>query len=448
MQPWDEDYVDDGDLRPQDDVLLDRFLAQGDRASIEGTGRPFFSGREAEVNAFRESARALAIGEKANATIIVEGPPGCGKSALLDQLAADVNNYPEHNGRTWIAVPINGAIAMSPSAIMAAVDRAIVARLASMATADERALGRLSKLLHIQDPKSALDAAKAISDRGIAAFGFRIGKKDNQPPRHMEDLVDLRGRQWDEWSIVLMIDEAQQISADSPGSHPGTLSSIHQGLVQLPLIFCAFGLLGTTAALWEAGVSRLTRKRRIGLLGLQDKHVGLAVQRAFRQYDVRNSEQLARAIVKRSNGWPQHLAVYLIAALNEAKPQIKALGFVDASTLDLEAILVEGDAMRKSYYRGRLASLAADDPRFREYAEGMAKQLRQAGRPLSASEIMRHAVEGHGASEAQAKAFLESARNCGLVATDQDLAYFSPIPSFLTHLAGPDSSSEATKAER
>ena len=95
----------------------------------------------------------MAIGERANATIIVEGPPGCGKSALLDQFSADVNSYPEHNGRTWIAVPINGAIAMSPSAIMAAVDRAIVTRLAGTATADEGALGRLSKLLHIQDPQ-------------------------------------------------------------------------------------------------------------------------------------------------------------------------------------------------------------------------------------------------------------------------------------------------------
>ena len=95
-------------------------------------------------------------------------------------------------------MPINGAIAMSPSAIMAAVDRAIVTRLASPATADEAALRRFSKFLHIQDPKSALAAAQAISVRGVAAFGFRIGKKDKQPPRRMEDLVDLRGRQWDE----------------------------------------------------------------------------------------------------------------------------------------------------------------------------------------------------------------------------------------------------------
>lgn len=245
-----------------------------------------------------------------------------------------------------------------------------------------------------------------------------------------------------------MIDEAQHISADSPDSHPGSLSSIHQGLVQLPLIFCAFGLRGTTAALKGVGVSRLTRKHRIGLLGLQDKHVGMAVQRAFRQYDVRNAEPRARAIVKRSCGWPQHLAVYLGAALEEATPHIKARGFADASKLGLKAILSEGDEMRKSYYGDRLESLAANDPRFREYAGGLAKQLQQAERPLSASEIMRHTVDGHGASETAAKAFLESARNCGLVATDQDLGYFSPIPSFLTHLAGADSSTEAAQAER
>ena len=78
MRPWDENYVDDGGLRPQDDVSLERFLAQGDRTSLKGVGRrqgdrtslkgvgtPFFSGREAEVNTFRGAARALAIGESA-----------------------------------------------------------------------------------------------------------------------------------------------------------------------------------------------------------------------------------------------------------------------------------------------------------------------------------------------------------------------------------------------
>ncbi len=435
MQPWDEDYVDDGGHRPQDDVPLDYFLAQGDRASIKGTGSPFFSGREAEINAFRESTRSLAIGEGANATIIVEGPPGSGKSALLDQFAADVNNYPEHHGRTWIAVPINGAIAMSPRAIMAAVDRAIATRLASTATTDKRALDRLSKLLHIPEAEAALAAAKAISDRGVAAFGFRIGKKDNQSPRHMEDLVDLRGRQWAEWNIVLMFDEAQHISADSVDSHPGTLSSIHQGLVQLPLIFCAFGLQGTAAALKRAGVSRLTRKRRIGILGLQEEQVGMAVKRAFRQYDVRNSEQLAHAIVERSDGWPQHLAVYLEAALDQAKPQIKARNFADGSKLDVKAILSEGDEMRKSYYGDRLESLAAVNPSFAKYAEGLANQLRQARHPLLADDIMRQVIKDHGVTESIADEFLVAATGCGLVATDQDQRYFSPIPSFVTHLS-------------
>ena len=448
MQPWDETYVDDGELRPQDDVPLERFLAQSDRAALKGTGTPFFSGRDAYVNTFRGAARALAIGEKPNATVIVEGPPGCGKSALLEQFSADVGNYPEHDGRTWIAVPINGAIAMSPRGIMGAVDRAIVTRLANTATGDEGALGRLSKLLQIGDPNSALDAAKAISDRGIAAFGFSIGKKDKQPPRHMEDLVDLRGKQWNEWNIVLMIDEAQHISADGTDSHAGTLSSIHQGLVQIPIMFCAFGLQGTVAALKSVGVSRPACERDVYPLGLADEHVDMAVQRAFRQYDVRDGGELAHTIVKRTGGWPQHLAVYLRAALDKAKPQIKAREPVDASTLDMKDILSEGDRRRESYYRSRIESLAAEEPVFMDYAEGLARSLRRAKQPLSASEMLRLVIDEHGASEHDANRFLKGARQCGLVATDQNRRYFSPIPSFLTYLAGSSRPPEPPRPKR
>ncbi len=65
-----------------------------DRAPLTGAGSPFFSGREVEINQFRESAGQLAKGFRANNTLVFEGPPGCGKTALLDQITADVNAYP------------------------------------------------------------------------------------------------------------------------------------------------------------------------------------------------------------------------------------------------------------------------------------------------------------------------------------------------------------------
>ena len=89
----DEKYRDDGKLRDQDKVDLDRYLSMRDRAPATGRGVPFFSGREREVGVFRGMVNDLSRGLAANASIVVEGPPGAGKSALM---------WPIHGG---IAVP-------------------------------------------------------------------------------------------------------------------------------------------------------------------------------------------------------------------------------------------------------------------------------------------------------------------------------------------------------
>jgi len=81
----DEDYRDDGRLREQDRVFVADFLADEDRARITGRGVPFFSGRESELGVFRRVVNALSRDRRGNTTIVVEGPPGVGKSALMCQ---------------------------------------------------------------------------------------------------------------------------------------------------------------------------------------------------------------------------------------------------------------------------------------------------------------------------------------------------------------------------
>ena len=78
----DATYQDHGNLRGQDSIGAERYLLLKDRAPMTGRGVPFFSGREAEISAFREMANGLSLGDGANATIVVEGPPGAGKSAF------------------------------------------------------------------------------------------------------------------------------------------------------------------------------------------------------------------------------------------------------------------------------------------------------------------------------------------------------------------------------
>ena len=101
--------------------------------------------------------------------------------------------------------------------------------------------------------------------------------------------------------------------------------------------------------------------------------------------------------------------------------------------------------MRKGYYQDRLESLAAVNPSFTKYAGGMANQLRQAKQPLFADDITRQVIKDHGVTEFVADDFLMSAKSCGLVATDKSQRYFSPIPSFLTHLAEPGRQSRGSE---
>ena len=108
------------------------FLAVRERAQFTGRGQPFFSGREREINAFREVANALLLGHRGNAMLIIEGPPGAGKSALLAQFQEEMRSLPPtaSGARRWLPVTLDGALAMSPPEIMAAVDEAMAHRLA------------------------------------------------------------------------------------------------------------------------------------------------------------------------------------------------------------------------------------------------------------------------------------------------------------------------------
>ena len=442
MAIWDEEYVDRGDLREQDRVPLADFLAFKDRAQITGRGVPFFSGRETEVGAFRQAASALARGHRGNATIVVEGPPGAGKSAALSQFAEEMRSYPPAGGtRRWLPVPMDGALTMSPRAIMGAVDEAVAAHLARdlVEAKDQDAASSTDQLAALFGQRAWDNArlvAQGILDRGFSAMGFTIGGKATPPPETVLDLPALRGQHWADWQIVLLIDEAQGISANVPGAVPGTLSSIHQGLISLPLSFCAFGLPGAWDALAEVGISRGSAGYDLPLAGLDDRAAHMAVERCFAQYDVTHGGDWGAAILERSACWPQHLAVYLNAALTVLKRRAaspEAMG--DARRSPLDEALALGDAGRKAYYRRRLQSLTRTNPLFQDYARDLAEALQSGARPL-ASELAHRIMRRHGAPIETASAFLKRAQHSGLLAIDDDDRSFAPIPSFVHHVMG------------
>ncbi len=95
--------------------------------------------------------------------------------------------------------------------------------------------------------------------------------------------------------------------------------------------------------------------RAIHLRGLDDRAAGQTVERCFKAFGVRDGGAWREAILARAANWPQHLAVYLNAAirqLREASPER-----MDAAGADLEAAMREGDRARAKYYEQRLARL-------------------------------------------------------------------------------------------
>ena len=253
----------------------------------------------------------------------------------------------------------------------------------------------------------------------------------------MSKLALLRADEWAGWSIVLLIDEAQQIDPLRPHSSGSTLSAIHQGLVNLPVIFCAFGLPETIQALRKVGVSRPSSKRKFKLTGLDDNETQMAVNRAFCQFDLRQSGQLKEQIAEQSNGWPQHLVVYVDAALSAAKSQIERHGFADASTMDVQAVLQAGAQDRKAYYQDRIDAMKRTDLTFEGHAKLLAQHLLGTNGAIGTDDAIRLLTKGRDISIGEAKLFLLEAQHCGLLAVDGDGNLISPIPSFLAHLAGP-----------
>ena len=417
------------------------FLADGDRAQITGRGLPFFSGRESELGIFRRVANALSRDRRGNATIVVEGPPGVGKSALMCQFMEEMRSLPPAGagGRRWLPVPLSAGDAESPPDIADAIDAAIVSRLAAdllaSASAEAGLLERLGDYWGKLDPAGAKAKAREFLDRGGSVLGFSLGASREGPPRSIAQAAARRPA-WQSWQIVLMIDEAQGIRPGAPNAGGGTLSALHQGIVRAPVSFCAFGLPGTLLALGDVGVSRLADGRIIHLRGLDDRAAGQTVDRCFNAFGVRGGSAWREAILARAANWPQHLAVYLNAAVRHLREASSER--MDAEGADLGAAMREGDKARANYYRQRIARLTRRNIEFGNLARRLTPLFEGRESRLPAADLKKSIrAVSPGLSDADITRFVRDAEHSGfLVLADDEYAYSMPIPSFARYLLG------------
>ncbi|MCY4342389.1 MAG: ATP-binding protein [Gammaproteobacteria bacterium] len=437
-------YVDVGALREQDRVDLEDFLSAMDRAELNGRGVPFFSGRETEVTAFRGIVNRLSRGRQSNATIVVEGPPGAGKSALLAQFQEEIHGLPptESGQREWLPVFLPANFAEAPKEIARAIDRAISLRLADriLRSPSQPAPSLIARFQAAMGQKAGIrnvrEAARQLTARGGNAFGISVGPSPHAPITSLGDAVARRAEDWGEWQIVLLIDEAQQISDQRLGDVSGTLSAIHQGGVPAPISFCAFGLPGTWAALEAVNVSRSLGGADLRLSALDESTTRKAVNRCFEAFEVRNGQSWQQAVVERSANWPQHLAAYLVSAISQIRRQSASERCLDARSASLVAAMARGDEGRNGYYARRLERLTRGNGHFQAYAETAVSLFRERGGELSWQEIKSALRQSDGSiSNDEVNRFTAMAERSGLMRRDPSApTYQMPIPSFAGYL--------------
>ena len=184
------------------------------------------------LQVFREMLGDIERGFLADATYVIEGPPGAGKAALMVQFVSELTTRPPTNeGRAWLPVVVHSSITSSAPALGREIDRAIACH------------------------------------QGFTDTGVSIGPDRDGPNATIAAVAEDRHGAWDAYQTVLFVVEGQDIPAPPKASAGGSrlLSVIHEGRAEAPLSLCVFGRPGVWQALNRVGITRTVAERHVCL---------------------------------------------------------------------------------------------------------------------------------------------------------------------------------------
>ena len=323
---------------------LERLAEIGDRAAPV-----VFAGRAAEFALLESAVRGVQRGENGR-TVVVQGVPGVGKTALRDEFAARLLAHDANDGKAVIPVQLNASsLGFKPGAIVEQIDRAFRA----LASSDwwQRAMGRAAAGAHFLG--NALFAAATRKDIGDFTAASRAPDSLGVV---LDDYVSQRlGRRGS--TIVLLVDEAQNLQDTSTvRTH---LEELHNdGAGETPMMLACFGLGNTVDRLAELGLSRLARGhvRSIGVLSNEEARQAVVgtLEDVLAGHTFKGRERskwisdAANVILEDSGNFPHHLTNGC-----SALAQAVLLDGIDAAP-PVNGVRERARGYRQEYYEARL----------------------------------------------------------------------------------------------
>ncbi len=320
------------------------WLNQSDRADMRR--EPFFCGRDAEYEVFRNAANNINSGLIDGNTMIFQGAPGAGKSALMLECMEAVRQHSAPQ-EPWVAAAVESSDLRSPRSVMSA--------LIDAADAETRRLSALgsdvSKMKHLMNFGKRL--YDELSQRGFSLAGVSIGG-ESQIEHNTEispaELFRNAAALLEDFRFVVFVDEAQNTPASEMTK--AIVNCLHRASNGIHLAAVFFGLSDTEEVLGECGLSRLGRGRVVNLEPLSLVDAAGSFRRMLDTYYTGSEQEKntwSAALAELSQGWPQHIS----GIANTAGHVIHANGGQLKSSL-LETALEKGTEAKNDYYDHRL----------------------------------------------------------------------------------------------
>ena len=371
---------------------------------------PFFGGRAEEIglveralSRIRERAREGHWRPSGGETILFQGAPGAGKSALLHHL---VSLWYPSGGDTVLS---RGAPDTRKNALLgrllrrwrgAGRDTPVVVDTEASHYADERTLA-----LHVAEAFSPELAAKFrrsvtthSSTRKSLSGGFAgVAKGDaaTETGQHVaaapaEPSLDAikealsKSRQ----HVVLILDEAQDLEGFDANSVRPVISKLHKGSHGGPILPVFAGLAHSDAVLQGCGISRFSIGHDRTLEALSFDEAVEIVELMFTECGVRGDQGIMRlwahALADESSGWPQHLHVAM-RALAAQLLSASVPGQLEAVDSDFGVAVLRAFALaRDEYYERRI-----DEP-LANARQLVAETFRRIGDEATSDEVLGH----------------------------------------------------------